>query len=91
MMDHDDFVEIKLLLEKSCDNCMLTKKHCASCRIDKLRGIVGQFSQRGAYEIVLINVEELKVLLNLAGDAGVSPDHEVVAKWRGIVSEMTIA
>lgn len=90
MMDHDDFEEIKRLLEKSCDNCLLTRRHCINCRIEKLRGIVGQFSKSGAYEIVLINVEELRVLLNLAGESIKDGDsqHEVVEKWRRIVGEI---
>lgn len=91
MMDHDDFEEIKRLLEKSCDNCLLTRRHCVNCRIDKLRGIVGQFSKPGAYEIILINVEELKVLLSLAGESSIAGDSrlEVVEKWRHIVGEIT--
>lgn len=90
MMDHNDFEEIKSLLEKSCDNCLLTRRHCIGCRIEKLRRIIGQFSKSGAYEILLINVDELNVLVKLAAEsnrAG-SGELEVVEKWRRIVEEI---
>jgi len=90
MMDHEDFEEIKTLLEKSCDNCLLTRRHCVTCRIEKLRGVVGQFSKSGPYEILLINVNELKVLLNLAGESNKSggSENEVINKWRLILGEI---
>jgi len=90
MMDREDFEEIKRLLEKSCDNCLLTRRHCVSCRIEKLRGVVGQFSKSGPYEIILINVNELKVLLNLAGESNKAggSENEVIDKWRRILGEI---
>lgn len=76
------------LLEKSCDQCLLTSKHCAKCRIDKLRKVLGQF-ESGNSEIMLISTDELKVLLSLAGETGSGREIEVVAKWRRIVDEVT--
>lgn len=87
MMDHDDFHEIDRLLERCCDNCLLTRMHCASCRIEKLRGITGHLSKSAAYE--LINVEDLKILLKLAGDSNKADEREreVIEKWRQVVQE----
>lgn len=89
MMDHDDFEEINRMLEKSCDNCLLTRRHCTNCRIEKLRSVVGQFSKSGPYEIILINVEELHVLLKLAGKSNMttSSEHEVLQKWQRVLGE----
>jgi hypothetical protein len=90
MMDRNDFEEINRLLEKSCDQCLLTRRHCLGCRIDKLRGVVSQFSQAGPFEIMLINVDELKVLLKLAEKSQMVDDSEkeVLEKWRRIAGEM---
>ncbi|BAF58473.1 hypothetical protein PTH_0292 [Pelotomaculum thermopropionicum SI] len=89
MMDHGDFEEIERLLEKCCDGCLLTRMHCKTCRIEKLRGITGEFSKPEAGEIILIYADELKVLLNLAGKsprAG-SSEVEVIEKWRREIKE----
>lgn len=87
MMDYDDFQEINRLLEKSCDQCLLTRRHCADCRIEKLRMVVGKLSVSRPREIVLIEVDELKVLLDLAGEKarGAAEENGVFAKWRRIV------
>lgn len=87
MMDYDDFQEISRLLEKSCDQCLLTRRHCADCRIEKLRTVVGRFSVSGSREIVLIEVDELKVLLDLAGETakGAAEENDVFVKWRRVV------
>lgn len=87
MMDQDDFEEINRLLERCCDNCLLTRFHCATCRIEKLRGIIGKISQSGAFE--LVGIEELKVLLKLAGNSGEadSSEREIVEKWQRTVRE----
>jgi len=87
MMDHDDFQEINRLLEKSCDQCLLTRRHCADCRIEKLRMVVGKLSVSRPLEIILIELDELKVLLDLAGETGkgAAEENEVFAKWRRIV------
>ncbi|NLI11767.1 hypothetical protein [Pelotomaculum propionicicum] len=84
MMDHNDFYEIDRLLERCCDNCLLTRMHCPSCRIEKLRGITGHLSKSAAYE--LINLEDLKTLVKLAGDShrADGKEREVVEKWRQV-------
>ena len=89
MMDQDDFYEIDRLLERCCDSCLLTRMHCASCRIEKLRGITGHLSKSAAYE--LINLEDLKILLKLAGDSNKAGENElkVIEKWRLIVEGNT--
>ncbi|MCL6560257.1 MAG: hypothetical protein K6U74_15980, partial [Firmicutes bacterium] len=69
MMDHDDFEEIRTLLERSCDNCLLTRKHCKTCRIEKLFGVINQFKMSKANEILLVPADELKTLLNLASES----------------------
>ena len=45
MMDSNDFEEINRLLENCCDSCLLTRKHCAKCRIEKIMDILSQFKQ----------------------------------------------
>jgi|BarGraNGADG00212_2_1021979.scaffolds.fasta_scaffold108696_2 hypothetical protein len=86
MMDYDDFEELNRLLEKCCDSCLLTRAHCAGCRIDKLLCIVGQLSKSSSYE--LISLEDLKILLKLAGvsNEALESDLTVVEKWRHIES-----
>lgn len=84
MMDRDDFYEIDRLLERCCDNCLLTRMHCTSCRIEKLRGITGYLSKSAAYE--LINLEDLKILLKLVNpNEADERDREVIAKWWRVV------
>ncbi|HOV80264.1 MAG TPA: hypothetical protein PK728_09190 [Bacillota bacterium] len=87
MMDQDDFEEINRLLEKCCDGCLLTRYHCTTCRIEKLRGIIGQISESGEYE--LISTEELKIFLKLAGRAGPANQNELktVEKWRHVLGK----
>lgn len=82
MMDRDDFDEINRLLERCCDSCMLTRAHCASCRIEKLMGILSRLSKSSAYE--LISLEELKILVKNAviTDPACEKESEVIAKWR---------
>ncbi|MCL6634824.1 MAG: hypothetical protein K6T29_03515 [Peptococcaceae bacterium] len=89
MMDYDDFEEINRLLEKSCDHCLLTRRHCPGCRIEKLRKIVAQFSRPDQGEIILIELSELKVLLKLAGESGHggAGEQEIIAKWSRIAAE----
>lgn len=73
MIDNDDFKKIEALFDKSCDNCLLTRQHCSSCRIDKLRGIFN----------------DLSILLDLAeeGTNTGARKHEVVDKWRRAISK----
>lgn len=90
MMDYDDFKEIERLLDKSCDNCLLTRKHCISCRIDKIRGFLGEFSERGSYEIALIKVDDLRTLINQAKKTPADAiAHEVVEKWHHTIEGIT--
>jgi len=89
MMDIDDFKKIEALLDKSCDQCLLTRKHCSNCRIDKLRGIFNQFKQPGIHKVFLININDLSILLDLAEEstnAG-ARKHDVVVKWRRAIGE----
>ena len=87
MMDYDDFEEINRLLEKCCDSCLLTRAHCAGCRIDKLLCIVSQLSKSSSYE--LISLEDLKILLKLAGvsNEALENDLHVLEKWKHITAE----
>ncbi|OPX86957.1 MAG: hypothetical protein A4E52_01465 [Pelotomaculum sp. PtaB.Bin013] len=89
MIDDDDFKKIEALFDKSCDNCLLTRQHCSSCRINKLRGIFNQFQQPGIREVFLININDLSILLDLAEKAANTgaQKHEVVDKWRRAISK----
>jgi hypothetical protein len=86
MMDHDDFGEINRLLEKCCDSCLLTRAHCASCRIEKLRDILGRLSKSSAYE--LISLEDLKILIEntVTTDQACETEQKVIEKWRNIAA-----
>lgn len=82
MMDRDDFDEISRLLEKCCDSCLLTRAHCASCRIEKLGDILSRLSKSSAYE--LISLEELNILIKNAAvtDQVCETELEVLEKWK---------
>jgi len=86
MMDSTDFEEINRLLENCCDSCLLTRKHCANCRIEKIMDILRRLSKSSAYE--LISLEDLKILLNLASISNEAAESElaVVEKWKHIES-----
>lgn len=86
MMDNTDFEEINRLLENCCDSCLLTRKHCAKCRIEKIMDILSRLSKSSAYE--LISLEDLKILLKLAGISNEATENElaVVEKWKLIES-----
>lgn len=85
-MDHDDFEEINRLLERCCDSCLLTRAHCASCRIEKLRDILGRLSKSSAYE--LISLEDLKILTDSTENTNPAREKElkVIEKWRHIAA-----
>lgn len=87
MMDYDDFEEINLLLEKCCDSCLLTRAHCASCRIEKIMEILVRLSKSSAYE--LISLEDLKILLKHTAITRQAGENElnVIEKWRQIAAE----
>ncbi|MCG9966708.1 hypothetical protein L9W92_01380 [Pelotomaculum terephthalicicum JT] len=87
MMDDDDFKKIEGLFEKCCDNCLLTRQHCSSCRISKLRGIFHQCKQPGTHEVFLININDLRVLLDLAEESAGAHKHDVVDKWRRAIGK----
>lgn len=91
MMDYDDFEEISRLLERSCDNCLLTRKHCKSCRVEKLFGIINQFSRSKATEVFLVPAGELTVLLELAAKVSKpgQQESEVITKWRAAMDELS--
>ena len=82
MMDRDDFDELNRLLEKCCDSCLLTRAHCANCRIDKIIDILSRLSKSSAYE--LISLEELRILTKNAviADPVCEKESAVIAKWR---------
>lgn len=86
-MDRDDFEEINRLLERCCDSCLLTRAHCARCRIEKLRDILGRLSTSSAYE--LISQEDLKILIKSAvnTDSAIGKELRVIEKWRNIMEE----
>ncbi|MCL6639011.1 MAG: hypothetical protein K6T80_04920 [Firmicutes bacterium] len=90
MMDFDDFDEIRRLLEKSCDNCLLTRLHCKTCRIEKLFGVINQFSRSKATEVFLVPAEEMETLTGLAAGAAKpgQKEYEVVVKWRAALGEL---
>ncbi len=86
MMDSTDFEEINRLLENCCDSCLLTRKHCAKCRIEKIMDIISRLSKSSAYE--LISLGDLRILLKLAGISNKATENElaVVEKWKHIES-----
>lgn len=89
MMDYDDFEEISRLLVRSCDNCLLTRKHCKSCRVEKLFGVINQFSRSKASEVFLVPAEELAILLNLSAKVSKpgQQESEIITKWRAAMDE----
>jgi len=84
MMDNDDLKKLEALLDKSCDQCLLTRKHCPTCRIDKLRGIFDQFKQPGVHEVFLININDLSIMLSLAEKSTNigARENAILEKWR---------
>ena len=91
MMDYDDFEEISRLLERSCDNCLLTRKHCKSCRVEKLFGIINQFSRSKTTEVFLVPADELAVLVSLASKVAKpgQQESEILTKWRAAMEEIS--
>ncbi|MCL5290363.1 MAG: hypothetical protein ACYC0Q_05840 [Eubacteriales bacterium] len=89
MMDYDDFEEISRLLVRSCDNCLLTRKHCKSCRVEKLFGVINQFSRSKASEVFLVPAEELAILLSLSAKVSKpgQQESEIITKWRAAMDE----
>ncbi|MFZ5642620.1 MAG: hypothetical protein ACOY46_03380 [Bacillota bacterium] len=76
-----DFDQIKTLLQRACDQCLLTRKHCQSCDVDRLHGII-EGIERGSKPSYLVSGEELATLLSPT-----SPNRTVVAeKWNKIIA-----
>ena len=76
-----DFDQIRTLLQRACDQCLLTRKHCQSCDVDRLHGII-EGIERGSKPSYLVSAEELAALINPT-----SPERSVVAeKWNKIIT-----
>lgn len=77
-----DFDEIKVLLQRACDQCLLTRKHCNGCNVDRLHGIIEGIEKGSQMPSYLVPTEELAVLTD-----PVSPQHvNVSEKWRRIIN-----
>lgn len=90
MFLESDFDVIRSHLERACDQCLLTKKHCQGCNVDRLIGIMEGVESNRMKPNHIISEEELAVLTNPG-----SPQYMPVAeKWRGIINpgrkELTI-
>lgn len=82
-MFHDsDLNEIKIHLERACDQCLLTRRHCKACNVERLLGIIESIEQNGYKPVYLISAEELGVLTSPG-----SPEYPGMAeKWKDIVN-----
>lgn len=82
LMDRD-FDEIKVHLERACNQCLLTKKHCEKCNVERLLGIIESIDQNRYKPSYFISIEELAVLTNPG-----SPEYRpVVEKWKNLISQ----
>lgn len=78
-----DFDEIRVLLQRACDQCLLTRKHCENCNVDRLHGIIEGIEKGGQLPSYLVPTDELAVLTD-----PVSPQHITVSeKWRRIINK----
>ncbi|MCL6610485.1 MAG: hypothetical protein K6T66_02970 [Peptococcaceae bacterium] len=83
MLMDSDFEEIKIHLKRACDQCLLTKRHCEACNVDRLLGIIESIEQNCYKPTYLISLEDLAALTRPG-----SPDHPVVVeKWKNIIHQ----
>lgn len=76
-----DFNEIRQLLLRACDQCLLTRSHCGSCNVERLLGSMENLEPRSPKPSYLVAAEELDVLTDPASPAYT----EVAKKWRSMV------
>lgn len=81
MFQDSDFDEIKSHLVRACDQCLLTKKHCQKCNVERLLGIIESIDQNRYKPSYIISTEELAVLTN----PGSSEYLTVVEKWKSLI------
>ncbi|MFZ5631457.1 MAG: hypothetical protein ACOY40_01280 [Bacillota bacterium] len=83
MFSDRDLHEIRLQLERACDQCLLTRGHCEKCNVRRLLGIISGVERGGQKPSYFIPGEELAVLTNPG-----SPEYgAVVEKWKIIVKQ----
>lgn len=84
MFFDSDFDEIKIHLERACDQCLLTRQHCGACNVERLLGIIDNLEQNGYKPMYLITSEELAVLTSPG-----LPEYPALAeKWKGIINRI---
>ncbi|HBV97492.1 MAG: hypothetical protein JL50_08035 [Peptococcaceae bacterium BICA1-7] len=83
MFMDSDFDQIGRLLQRACEQCLLTRKHCENCNVSRLHGIIEGLGKGGQMPSYLVPTDELAVLTD-----PVSPQHITVSeKWRGIINK----
>ncbi|MFZ5648974.1 MAG: hypothetical protein ACOY30_15290 [Bacillota bacterium] len=78
-----DFNEIRQLLLRACDQCLLTRKHCGSCNVERLLGSMEGIELSSHKPGYLVSAEELDILT----DPGSPAYKEVAGKWRNMVKK----
>lgn len=82
LMDRD-FDEIRVHLLRACDQCLLTKRHCEKCNVERLLGIIESIDQNRFTQSYFIPADELAVLTNPG-----SPEYRpMVEKWKSIINQ----
>lgn len=76
-----DFNEIRQLLLRACDQCLLTRSHCSSCNVERLLGSMESIEFGSRKPGYMVTVEELDVLTDPSSPAYA----EVAEKWRNMV------
>lgn len=77
-----DFYEIRTHLERACDQCLLTKRHCQTCNVERLLGVIESIDRNDFNPTYLISFGDLAVLTNPD-----SPEYRSMAeKWKGIIN-----
>lgn len=86
MFKDSDYEEIRALLHRACDHCLLTRKHCESCNVDRLHGIVEVLENESLKPSYLVPMEEMNILTNPA-----SPEYIAISKkWKEIIAKEEI-
>lgn len=76
-----DFNEIRQLLLRACDQCLLTRSHCGSCNVERLLGSMKSIELGSRKPSYMVAAGELDVLTDPASPAYA----EVAQKWRNMV------
>ena len=81
MFLENDFQEIRILLQRACDQCLLTKKHCEKCSVERLLGVVNSMEKGINKPSYLVSTEELAALT----DPGSLEYGLTAKKWTNIL------